>query len=320
MNRTNLNAVDLNLFKVLQALHEERSVTKAAKSLGLSQPAVSHALNRLRSLLADELFVRTPTEMRPTARCQSIVQQVALGMETLIDALREPVPFDPSEVSAVVKIIMSDLLTGLMPSVFMPIIVNKAPNIDFRILPAWGLVKGVTELTIHDDLDSGSADLAFSWNYEVPSRFSSKKLGDVDYVCVGSASNAGFTTPLSVDFYQTAPHISTTTYYSGVTRFEREIAATGHTRNVRLRLPHYSTSMHVASKTDMITSIPRILAPVAVEMYGLRVAELPIPSPVRSILQVWHKANDSHPVHAWARELTAECYVELDLAARSTAF
>jgi DNA-binding transcriptional LysR family regulator len=314
MKRVNLNAVDLNLFKVLNALHEERSVTKAAKSLGLSQPAVSHALNRLRALLDDELFVRTPTEMRPTTRCQAIVQQVTLGMEKMVDALQEPDDFNPAKVSAVVKIIMSDLLAGLIPSLLMPTIVNKAPNVEFRILPSWGLVREITEMTIQEDLDSGAADLAFSWTYDVPKRFSFLKLGDVDYVCVGSSTNANFTEGLSEDYYRSAPHISTTTNYSGSTRLDREIAATGQKRNVRLRLPHYSASMHVASQTEMIATIPRLLAPVARDMYRLQVAELPIRSPVRSIVQVWHKTNDNHPVHKWARELTAECFANLQLA------
>ncbi|MEM9999241.1 MAG: LysR family transcriptional regulator [Pseudomonadota bacterium] len=315
MSRKNLNAVDLNLFKVLHALHEERSVTKAAKSLGLSQPAVSHALNRLRALLGDELFIRTPSEMRPTARCEFIVQRVSYGIGTLVDALQEPADFEPSGVSAVIKLIMSDLLTGLVPSLLMPTVIKQAPNIEFRILPTWGLVREITQLTIQDDLESGAADLAVAWDYEVPKRFSSAKLCDFDYVVAVSPTNKTVGAALTEDTFQTAPHISTTTYHSGLTRLDRDFEAAGYERNVRLRLPHYSASLHVAAATDMITTIPRLLAPVARDMYGLRILELPVPSPTRSIAQIWHKTNENNALHKWARELTADCFKGLQLTA-----
>lgn len=317
MNKKNLNAVDLNLFKVLNAMHETRSVTKAAEALGLSQPAVSHALNRLRSLFGDEMFIRTPSGMRPTERCLSVTQPISDSMQCLIDTLQDPEEFDPAEATATVRITMGDLLTGLLPAIFMPAIARTAPNIEFRILPARGMIQEVAENSIHRDLDAGLTDLAFFWNYDVPSRFSWAKLGELDYICVGSRFNKEFDREISVDYYQNAPQVSTTAIDRSPTRFDREIGESGHRRSIKLCVPHYSASMHVVSSTDMIASIPRILAPVAREKYGLKVAELPIPSPVRAIIQIWHKTRETDPLHKWARELVAGCYAELENSIQS---
>lgn len=315
MLKKNLNSVDLNLFKILNAMIEKRNVTLAAQSLGMSQPAVSHALNRLRSLFNDDLFVRTPQGMQPTERCLAISEKVSVSVAELVNVIQSDEDFDPAEANAIVRIAMSDLLTGLLPGMLVPKMRRIAPNIEFRFLPALGLAKEVAEQSLHSDLDSGRIDLAFFWDYDVPSRYSWHKLGEVDYVCAASKGNTQFEKEFDVAYYEAAPHVSTTTIDANRTRLDLQLADFGHSRNVKLRVPHFAAAMSVVSASEMITSIPRIIAPIARERYGLLLRELPFPSPVRHINLVWHKTRDGDPLHKWLRQAVADSYQELSDAA-----
>ncbi|MDP5220384.1 LysR family transcriptional regulator [Ruegeria sp. 2205SS24-7] len=308
-----LNTVDLNLFKVLNALIEQRNVTKAAQSLGLSQPAVSHALGRLRALFDDEMFVRTPDGMMPTQRCKKISQRVTASLSEIVDAIQPEEMFDPSTANTVVRIAMSELLTGLLPGVILPKTRSVAPNIEFRMLPARGLTQQVSSEEILTDLDKGTIDLAFTWNYEIPGRFSWLKLGDVDYVCVGAKSNVKFGRKIDQIYYETTPHVSTSTVDTDLTRFDMELAEVGASRNIKTRIPHYTGALALVAETEMIASIPRILADVARQRYDLNVSELPFASPSRSINMVWHKTRDTEPLHMWLRDFVAGCYRELEV-------
>ncbi len=310
LQKKNLNSVDLNLFKILNAMIEKRNVTLAAQSLGMSQPAVSHALNRLRSLFNDDLFVRTPQGMQPTERCLAVSEKVSVAVAELVNIIQPDEDFDPSEAHAIVRIAMSDLLTGLLPGMLVPKMSNIAPNIEFRFLPALGLAKEVVEQSLHSDLDAGRIDLAFFWDYDVPSRYSWHKLGEVDYVCVGSNGNKHFEHDLEIAYYEEAPHVSTTTIDANRTRLDQQLAEIGHTRNVKLRVPHFAAAMSVVSASDMITSIPRVIAPIARERYGLVVRELPFPSPVRHLNLVWHKTRDGAPQHISLRQTVSDSYRE----------
>ena len=312
MNKKNINSVDLNLFKVLHAIIETRNVTAAASMLGLSQPAVSHALNRLRAVFGDELFIRTPKGMQPTERCLAVSQRVSENIKELVEVIQPQSDFDPKEATSTVRIAMGDLLTGLLPVIFMPKAASLAPKLDFRILPARGLIKEVAEQSLHGNLDRGEVDLAFFWNYDVPSRFSFKQLGSIDYVCVGSSQNAKFGDTLSKRFYEETPHVSTTSIDAPTTRFDRELKAIGSKRNVKLRVPHYSAAMTVVAHSHMIASIPRILAKTARASFGLKIAEMPIQSPQRDIIMIWHKSRENEALHKWLREFVAISYLEME--------
>ena len=297
---------------------EQRNVTKAAQSLCVSQPAVSHALARLRVLFDDEMFVRTPDGMMPTQRCVKISQLVTASLNELVDAIQPEEKFNPSESSSIVRIAMSDLLTGLLPSVVLPKVRSVAPNIEFRILPARGLTRQVSREEIFTSLDGGAIDLAFTWNYEIPGRFSWSVLGDIDYVCVGSRFNDGFEGSINRRYYEAVPQVSTSVSDVDLTRFDRELAEVGVSRNIKARVPHYSGALALVAETDMIASIPRILTDVARRRYGLKVSELPFISPNRSINMVWHKTRDSEPFHVWLRDFVAGCYRELEIQKWST--
>lgn len=306
-----LNTIDLNLFKVLNAMIEHRNVTKASRALGLSQPAVSHALSRLRALFDDEMFVRTPEGMVPTPRCLDISDRVTINLREILEAVQPQDAFDPARATTVVRIAMSELLTGLLPNVILPKVLQVAPNIEFRILPARGLSRNVTGENSLSDLDDGKADLAFTWNYEIPGRFSLRPLGHMTYVCVGGASNSDFGQKLGLDYYCQTPHVSTSTVDAELTRFDRELAEVGVERNIRARVPHYSSALALVAETEMIASIPRILSDVAKRRYGLKVAEMPFASPQRTINMVWHKTRDKEPLHVWLRGVVAESYDEM---------
>lgn len=315
MQKKNVHTVDLNLFKTLSAMIQNRNGTLAAEQLGVSPSAVSHGLNKLRSLFDDELFIRTPSGMQPTERCMAISETVTLSVTGLVSLLEKDQMFDPSNANAVVNIAMSDLLSGMLPGALVRNVNRAAPKVSLRIKPAPGLAKQTVEAALIPALDAGELDFAFFWNYDIPARFSWRKIDEVYGVVVGSKTNVAFVNSFGADFYRTAPHVSTTTTGLDKAYFDLELAEVGGSRNVELRVPHFTSALNVVATTDMITTIPHILAPVARERFGLVVRDLPFDLRPRHLNLVWHKTRDADPLHSWMRQMVVESYWEVVEAA-----
>lgn len=315
MQKKNVHTVDLNLFKTLSAMIQNRNGILAAEQLGVSPSAVSHGLNKLRSLFDDELFIRTPSGMQPTERCMAIAETVTLSVTGLVSLLEKDQMFDPSNASAVVNIAMSDLLSGMLPGALVRNVNRAAPNISLRIKPAPGMAKQSVEPVIYPSLDAGEVDFAFFWNYDIPARYSWRKIDEIRGVVVGSKTNVAFVNSFSADFYETAPQVSTTTTGLDSAYYDRALAEAGGRRNVELRVPHFVSALNVVATTDMITTIPHILAPVARERYGLVVRDLPLELPARHLNLVWLRTRDADPLHSWMRQLVVESYWEVIEAA-----
>src|SRR5215472_12082890 len=156
-----IRAVDLNLLKAFDALMTERAVTRAAARIGLSQPAMSHALSRLRGVFADELFVRAATGMEPTARAREIAPLVTAAIEHIEAALRLGAGFDPATSTAIFTAGMAEYAEIALVGPLARAFARKAPAATLRLLPATG--RGLVE-----QLERGAIDVAVSYVGNLP--------------------------------------------------------------------------------------------------------------------------------------------------------
>ncbi|MGH7029090.1 MAG: LysR family transcriptional regulator, partial [Stellaceae bacterium] len=180
MNNLHFNAVDLNLLRVFDALIEERSVTRAGERLGLTQSAISHALNRLRYVLEDELFVRGPEGMRPTVRAAEIAPRLRQGLLHLQLALT-PGEFVPQETSRRFTIICGEYVGAVLVPGLLARLREAAPHAEFRIRPS--------NMGVAEALLAGRADLAIGSFRRIPEWFACEPLFSETRVWVMSADH-----------------------------------------------------------------------------------------------------------------------------------
>ena len=314
MNQSHLRALDLNLLRVFVALLDEGNVTRAGARLGLTQSAVSHALNRLRYTLGDELFVRGPAGMQPTARASEIAPRVRLGLAQLQAALA-PAEFVPAETDRCFVIAAGAYVASmLLPAVAARIEV-EAPQASIRIRNPDG--------PIGEELDAGRCDLAIAMFGRTPPRFESEPVFDDTIVWVMRRDHPCANQPLTLELLAALPHLAVAA--GDVTNLSRgmleehglerrvvlddgaseHLAAHGLQRQVRLTVADTHSAMAVAAQSDMITATPRGLYHLFGQSLGLKAVEPPYPCPPRDIHALWLKDNEG-PALQWLRGLLRE--------------
>lgn len=292
----NLRALDLNLLVVFDALMRERNVTHAAQAIGLSQPAFSNALSRLRERLGDELFIRTPGGMRPTPWALELSGPVGAALGDIQDAL-DGASFDPATSKRAFTIASQDY--GMM--VFIPPLLERirkeAPGITVRVIMA----------SIHpgEFLDTQKADLAlFSWS-DPADRFVSEPLLDEDWVCVMRPDHPLAGTRMMLKAYADAQHLRVSPRGDPRGWVDDMLAERGRTRHVALTMATYSPTPLVLETTDLIMACPRRLGTVFKERIGLAMTNCPVAPPpaFRSIDMIWHTRLGNHPAQLWMRDM-----------------
>lgn len=308
MHLKNIRAIDLNLLKVFYALYTERHVTRAGAAVGLSQPAVSHALRRLRHIFDDELFVRSQTGMVPTVRCEAVFESVRQALNDLDLAMGLERPFDPSTAEFKFRIGMNDQMNIVLLPHLVERVLNEAPKVDLRVTHSLVVVEGLRRPTdALLDLDEGRTDLALVQETPMPNRFTREKFFEMDFVCVGRKENKSFNKNMDSETFERLGHVMVTPADLETSHLDSQFEAIGLKRNIKVRVPHYAAAVGVVAQTDLVHIMPRLLASVAVKHYGFQVAEVPIKSPTRNFYQVWLKTRTSDPGHAWMRNLISEC-------------
>ena len=311
MNQPHLNSLDLNLLRVFEALLEERSVTRAAQKLGLTQSAVSHALNRLRYALGDELFVRAPDGMRATPHAAEIAPGVLRGFRQLQAAL-EPADFDPKTSKRRFTIDAGTYASAVMLPEVVARLRAEAPGVELRIRNAGP--------TLVETLDAGRTDVAIGGFTRVPDRFAKAALFEERLVWVMRAGHPAADQPLTMDVLCALPHIiialtedaqvvDGSVVDNGLERrviwddgsVQREMAAQGKQRIVALTVPDSPSALSIVSRTDMVAFVPRRLA-LAFQPFGLKLQDPPYPALSGEISLVWRKDQDSAAL-TWLRSL-----------------
>lgn len=314
MREVHFQTLDLNLLRVFDALAEERSVTRAGERLGLTQSAVSHALNRLRYSLEDELFLRGPDGMKPTPRATEIWPELRRGLLQLQHALAPP-DFVPAEAERTFNIAASSY-TG---EVLLPRLIGRvralAPKIQIHVR---SLDPGVAEA-----LQTGRLDLAIGVFSRIADMFARETLFLERMVWALRADHPALRSAAPQKALQKLPLIVLTPANEGVDddRSNRlieprglwdELASDqtplgrGARDRVRVAVDNAHAAMAIIGSSDLAALVPRRLALSRQEALGLKLIELPDPQPAAALEAVWRADQSAHPALTWLRGVLVE--------------
>ncbi len=244
----NLRSIDLNLLVVLDALLAERHLSRAAERLNMSQPAVSHALSRLRLLLDDPLFYRRSREMEPTLRALELTTPLAEALAQIRTVL-SPDGFDPTA-HHVFRLAMSDYGAALLLPALMRILRREAPGIDL-------VVTQKSREAMIAAIADGEIDMAFGVFSDLPLRCEAELLFEDEYVCLLDPS--ANRSPMRADRarYWAAPHVLAAVHGEAATEIDLHLRSHRKSRHIALVLPHWSVAPSVVRGTDLILTVAR---------------------------------------------------------------
>jgi DNA-binding transcriptional LysR family regulator len=291
-----LGAFDLNLLLVFEAILREQSVTRAAERLSLSQPAMSHALNRLRWLLKDQLFVRTPAGMMPTPRAEQLALPVRRALDELQLAL-EPETFTASTAERQFTIAVNNYAAVVLAGPIVAECTVLAPRIRLSLRPSG-------TLDLPDLLDRGELDLVISAVDAPAERFAAQVLVEDRYVAVMRRGHPAAHRALDLTTFADLPRLAISSSGEDVRFVDEALASHDKARTVVLETPYLSAGT-VLGRSDMVAVLGRQIAQEFRRSYRIEIKELPFESPKLRSIMLWHRRFYDQPAHRWLRETIA---------------
>jgi DNA-binding transcriptional LysR family regulator len=301
----NLASLDLNLLLVFDAIMQERHVTRAGDRIGLSQPAMSNALNRLRHHLKDELFVRASDGMRPTARALELAAPVRGALQDLEMAL-DPAEFDPLTAVRQFSIGTNDYAVSILMPAVSARLQTEAPGVSLRLLPSAGRT--------FEMLDAQEIDFGLSAFDTLPERFGALPLIDDTYVLMMRRGHPLATGDLDLATYAGARHMLMSPRGDAHGFVDNALAESGLTRRIAITINSFSSAPMLLAATDLILTSPRKIADRFAPLYGLATRPAPFTGPreFSTATLIWHQRLASHPAFAWFRGFLADVAHGLD--------
>jgi DNA-binding transcriptional LysR family regulator len=305
--------LDLNLLRVFDALLEERSVTGAARRLGVTPSAISHSLNRLRYLLKDELFVRIGNSMRPSPTAADIGPRIHQALIQMRQAIR-PSHFLPEESDRCFYVSATPYTSWVMAPAIAARLRSEAPATSLRLVAA-GTMLG-------EYLDSGRTDIAITMMRHLPERFESELLLNEQLVWVMRSDNPAARHPLTLEALASVPHVLVGTNeptesahdprvdprmaMRDQTALEREFIAKGLRQTVGVVAPDALSALAVASRSDMATLIPARIARAFAPVYEISIFPPPYECVDVEFHLAWHHDHIADPARIWLRGVLRE--------------
>ena len=307
MSTPNFRTLDLNLLRVFDEVMAEGSLTRAARNLSLTQPAVSNALRRLRETLGDELVQRSGQGMAPTPRARAIWPAVREALAQLQSSLI-PNEFVPAEANTSFVLAMSDASAAELIPGLTETLEKQAPRVTLRVVP----------LTTRDPrsmLDEEACDLAVGYFPSMladltartqsgePQPFFHQRLYTGEYVCVMRKDHPLAQGPLSIDAFCAARHMLVSFSGRPFGFVDEELATLGRERFVVLTVNQFFTAARVVANANLLTVLP--LHFVKVTGYADQLVFRPLPFEVSPVLvdAVWHRRSQQRSSHVWLREV-----------------
>ncbi|PQZ91294.1 MULTISPECIES: LysR family transcriptional regulator [Pseudomonas] len=293
----NLSKVDLNLFIVFDAIYTEANLTRAGQIVGITQPAVSNALARLRETFNDPLFVRTAQGMVPTPMAQNIIGPVRNALSLLRVSVQESRIFNPQQAAKTYRISMTDLTEAvILPPLFQRLR-RLAPTVVIE-----SFLSKRRETT--KELAAGRLDFAVDAPLNTDPQVRHVKLMEDRYVCAMRKGHplAG-KDKLSLDDYLGLTHIHISSRRNGLGHVDLALGKMGLQRKIALRSQHYLMASQVLQQTDMVMTVPERFA----RRHELHWFNLPVNDvPAVETHLYWHESTDQDPANRWMREQMIE--------------
>ena len=298
-----LKDLDLNLLVVFHQLIQQRRVARVAEHLGLSQPAVSNALARLRKLLDDPLFTRTPAGMQPTPLAEQLAEPVARALDVLHGALNQRSSFSPTDSERVFTIGMTDIGEIYFLPRLMDAIAQAAPGVSVSTVRN-------AAINLKEEMEAGHVDLAIGLLPQLKSGFFQRRLFTQRYVCLFRKGHRLARRRVSLAEFAAAEHVVVVSPGTGHHKVDEMLERSGIRRRVRLTVPHFVAVGHILQHTDMVATVPERLAQALIEPFGLAFSAHPAKVPEISINLFWHAKVHKDPASQWLRNLVFETFAD----------
>ena len=287
--------IDLNLLVVFDHLFRTGSVTEAGKALGLSQPATSYALQRLRGMLGDQLFVKVGRQMQPTARAIAIEPVVRDVLERVRHDVLMPGGFDPARSRRVFRLAMSDIGESYFAPPLLKAIQARGPELGLHVL-------SVSPRQLEAALESGEIDLALGHDPDLNSSgIHQQALFTSRFVVMSAATRAG-TPAMDMDRFLSRPHVDVCTPGRSQELIQQHMGALGLQRRVPVRVSRFLSIPDLLLGSDYLAVVPLEVAQHLQRFGDLVVQELPFESPTFRLMQRWHTRFQDEPALKWLRE------------------
>lgn len=288
-----MTQLDLQVLRVLCSVFEMRSVSRAAKSLGITQPAVSYSLARLRETFGDPMFTRTPAGMEPTPHAARVYREIRRGID-ILDAAANPASFTPAVSDRVFRVAMSDIgEMSFLPRIFEHLQV-AAPRVAIEVVQ--------TSLpNLPRALDIGELDFAIG---NLPALCADTEHSTVfreHYVCAFRSGHPMIGARLTRKIFEEAAHIYVESPFTGHNIVQSALLERNIHRRIGLRVPHFTSVPNVVAATDFLVCIPSRVAETFAHTHGLRHLPLPVELPGFDVRVHWSARHETNEGHTWMR-------------------
>ena len=298
-NTMKISTFDLNLFVILNAIYTEGSLTKAAEVVGITQPAVSNALSRLREKFNDDLFVRTGSGMVPTQKTENIINDIQSALALMQQSVNEPDTFDAENTTRTFKLSLGDISEGRVLPYIMKEINQNAKNISVGSY-AYKRSDQVHALATHN--------LDFVVDPVIPAsdEINSYKVFEDDFVVIHREDH-----PLSkienptIDDILSQGHLHVSSRKRGLHLIDVELDKIGYRRNVALRCQHFLIAPTIVKSTDLVLFATRSFA----KAHNLPFVEIPAKIPSMEYFLIWHKSDEGDGGHIWMKDLIIKAFI-----------
>lgn len=299
--------IDLHLLRCLDVLLAERSVTRAAARMEMSQPGMSNALARLREAFGDPLLVRTPKGMEPTARAEEVRQTVREALHGIESALTGGSGFDPATASLNITIATTDYAAFVLFPGVLNRLEREAPGITITLRPP-------DPAHIREWLEEGAGELAIGFAPSLPDSLNTSTIYRDRLVCVARQDHPAIGDTVSRDTYGASRHVIFGSAFTGLSTLEivldDMLEHEGIVRQPGTRIPSALLSPHIVAATDMIATLPVRFVERFTDTLPLRAFELPFDAPEFPIAMIWHERTRQNEAMAWLREVIRQVAAE----------
>jgi DNA-binding transcriptional LysR family regulator len=290
-----LSQIDLNLFVVLEAIYREGNITRAGQQLNLTQPAISHALKRLRDMLQDPLFIRQGAHMMPTPFTRNMIEEVRQALQILEVSVSQAHNFVPEHTRRSFHISLWEYLEALILPPLLSRLTQAAPGMTIT-------TSRVKRRDIETELASGSLDLAIEIPMTMSDRIRQKWLLNESFVVVARPGHPAIAGSLGLETYLAQRHIQVSSRRQGPSLIDVELSRRGLHRQVCLRSQHNFTACMVVSQTDMLLTLPERHAKLLNTGSVNQLFPFPLLAPRLEAHLYWHESVENDPANRWLRE------------------
>lgn len=300
----NIKSFDLNLLLAFESLMIERNVTRAAARSGLSQPAMSNALSRLRRVFEDPLLMRTPGGMKPTPVAQSLMPAVRDALDGLRAALEERPVFDAKASRRTFHVLANDYAEIILLAPMIREMHSKAPGLTLKVDRPRSLFQPPAPSSLAESFDLAIGFFPDALTLEASLR--SEVLWVERNVCITRAGHPTIRGKLSLRQFANAHHAAVFYKAEGPGVIDGLLEQKGYSRRSVVLVPHFASVAFMVAESDLIATVPERLALAFCKRLNLQVLAVPVAIPSFRIMMLWHERHHSDPGHSWLRSLIVD--------------